>query len=278
MNITSQATDIRDSYFISNGVRIRYIEQGVGEPVILTHGIGATTEWNWVTPGVFQELAKSYRMIAMDLRGHGKSDRPRGVERYGHEMVLDVVRLMDHLKIDKAHIIGYSMGGAMIPKLLTICPERFLSATMAGSAALFPTILNRIIIWAVARDFDKGSMKLIVKAFWPKDQPKPTPQQLNQFETDYRGQNDMAVLAAAMRGNMGFAVTKGEFSAIKAPLLGIAGAADPNDKETKKLKELMPAMKVITLEKASHWDAFAQPNFIESIRTFLQAHSIGKQN
>ena len=71
-------------------------------------------------------------MIALDLPGHGGSDKPEKPEAYGPQMAEDVVLLMDHLKIKKAHIVGYSLGGMITVKLLTLHPDRVLSATVGG--------------------------------------------------------------------------------------------------------------------------------------------------
>ena len=90
--------------FLSNGVKIHYIEEGQGEPVLLIHGFSANAFVNWVLPGVFGNLAKHYHVIALDNRGHGASGKPHEIEKYGPEMVEDAVRLLDHLKIEKAHI------------------------------------------------------------------------------------------------------------------------------------------------------------------------------
>ena len=67
-------------------------------------------------PEVIHDLSHDCRVIALDCRGHGKSDKPTDPSQYGIEMVNDVVRLMDHLGIAKAHIIGYSMGGSIVPE------------------------------------------------------------------------------------------------------------------------------------------------------------------
>jgi pimeloyl-ACP methyl ester carboxylesterase len=96
----------QDKFFDSNGVRLRYVEQGQGQPIVLLHGNGNTLQ-SWIDAGVFQNLAADFRVIALDARGHGKSGKPRDPKQYGPEMAKDVVRLLDHLGIPKAHIIGY---------------------------------------------------------------------------------------------------------------------------------------------------------------------------
>jgi pimeloyl-ACP methyl ester carboxylesterase len=87
--------------FQAAGVKLHYLAAGQGEPVILLHGLASSAEINWKLTGV----------IALDLPGHGQSDKPEKESAYGKQVVEDVVLLMDHLKIQKAHIVGYSIGG-----------------------------------------------------------------------------------------------------------------------------------------------------------------------
>ena len=124
----------QDQFFDSNGVRIRYVEQGSGPPVVLLHGFSGNLDASWVETGVLPKLATDYRVIALDSRGHGKSDKPHDPKSYGLQMGQDVVRLLDHLHIARAHIVGHSMGAGITAKLLTTNPDRFLTATLSGSA------------------------------------------------------------------------------------------------------------------------------------------------
>lgn len=118
--------------FDSNGVKISYSVQGHGEPVILIHGWMASGWSNWTLPGTTALLAKDHHVVTMDVRGHGVSDKPTKEEAYGEELVEDFARLMDHLKIKKAHVIGYSMGGIITAKFVSKHPDRVLSAALCG--------------------------------------------------------------------------------------------------------------------------------------------------
>ena len=121
-----------DDTFLSNGVKISYMERGQGEPVILIHGWTSSGWINWTLPGTTGLLAKDHKVIVPDMPGHGRSDKPVREDAYGPELVEDVVRLMDHLKIGKAHIVGYSMGGIIAAKLIVRHPDRVLSGTLGG--------------------------------------------------------------------------------------------------------------------------------------------------
>ena len=120
--------------FVSKGVKLRYVVEGQGPPVVLIHGLTLDVESQWADPGIIKALAQDYRVIALDCRGHGKSDKPHEAAAYGMEMVEDVCRLLDHLQIKKAHIIGYSLGGSIALKLLTSHPEHCSSAVLGESA------------------------------------------------------------------------------------------------------------------------------------------------
>jgi pimeloyl-ACP methyl ester carboxylesterase len=123
--LSSATSQTEDQFFTSNGVKIRYIVAGKGEPVILVHGFaGNLGVWD----ALIDDLSKDHKAIALDCRGHGKSDKPHEPEQYGIEMVNDITRLMDHLQIRKAHVIGYSMGGGIVMKMLVEHPDRFLTA------------------------------------------------------------------------------------------------------------------------------------------------------
>jgi triacylglycerol esterase/lipase EstA (alpha/beta hydrolase family) len=118
--------------FEANGVKIRYFVEGDGEPVVLIHGLYSSADLNWKIPGTVTMLAKNHKVIALDLPGHGGSDKPEKEEAYGAQMSEDVILLLDHLKIKKAHIVGYSLGGMITLKLIADHPDRVLSGTLCG--------------------------------------------------------------------------------------------------------------------------------------------------
>jgi pimeloyl-ACP methyl ester carboxylesterase len=126
------AQSIEDRYFSSNGVRLRYIDEGKGEAIVLVHGrIGGLQPF--VDIGLVTNLARDHRVIALDLRGHGKSDKPGDPAAYPGQLTQDIVRLLDHLGIRRAHMVGYSVGGALVAKLLTEQPDRVVTATIGAS-------------------------------------------------------------------------------------------------------------------------------------------------
>ena len=128
------AADPTHGYFVaSGGVKIHYMVEGRGTPVVLIHGYTGSAQGNWFSNGVAAALVKNHRVIAIDVRGHGLSDKPREASSYGEHLWRDVLELMDHLDVEKAHVHGYSMGGAITTQLLIHAPERFITAAYGGS-------------------------------------------------------------------------------------------------------------------------------------------------
>src|ERR1700754_2555492 len=128
--VTPKKTWTDHSWTGRDGTKFHYVEQGKGTPVILIHGLTSSAVNNWFSTGIAQKLAKTNRVIALDMRGHGETG-PSPADSTG-TMIQDVVDLMDALKIRQAHIGGYSMGGATTAGLLKVAPERFLTASVMG--------------------------------------------------------------------------------------------------------------------------------------------------
>jgi pimeloyl-ACP methyl ester carboxylesterase len=261
-----------DQFFDSNGVKIRYRVDGKGEPVVLIHGFAANASFQWTVPGVTGALAKDYQVITFDNRGHGKSDKPHDAKMYGKEMEEDVIRLLDHLKIDKAHIVGYSMGGFMTIKLLASHPERMLSATTGGagySKDLDEKFMNEL---ADSLDTGKGIGPLLIR-LTPEGDPKPTEEQLQAINKLLLSINDTKALAAVIRGMKGLAVTEDDLKNSKVPILALIGDKDPLKKGVDEMKVHTPDLEVIEIKGADHMNAFGRPEFIKGLKDFLAKHS-----
>jgi pimeloyl-ACP methyl ester carboxylesterase len=111
-------------------VKIHFMVKGKGTPVILIHGYTGSAEGNWFSNGIADALAVNHMVIAIDCRNHGLSDKPQPM---GPGKAEDVVELMDHLKIQKAHLHGYSMGGGIVGRLMAMIPDRIITAGFGGS-------------------------------------------------------------------------------------------------------------------------------------------------
>jgi len=263
-----------DFSFDSAGVKIHYTVEGKGEPVILIHGYAASIAANWGQPGVIKGLADSYEVIAIDNRGHGQSDKPHDAASYGPKMVDDVVRLMDHLKIKKAHIVGYSMGGFITEAMLTEHPNRMLTATLGGAGWSDPkdqTQANLLNQLADSLEQGKGIGPLII-ALNPVGAPPPTPQAVEMTNKMFLAANDPLALAAVARAHMP-QPSEAKIRANKVPTLALIGELDPLKAGVDQLKTMMPKLTVVVIPGANHLTAFATPLFLSSLRSFLAEHS-----
>jgi pimeloyl-ACP methyl ester carboxylesterase len=263
-----------DQFFDSNGVKIRYQTSGEGEPVVLIHGFTANIQGQWGLPGILAKLTKDYQVVAFDNRGHGKSDKPHDPKQYGPEMINDVLRLMDHLNIAKAHVVGYSMGGFITNYLIAHHPDRVLSATLGGAGWTKPNDERLSFMTELADSLDRGKgIGPLIERLTPADRPKPSQDQMDAINQMLMLTNDSKALAACIRGMGGLAVTEQQLRANKVPTLALIGADDPLKLGVDELAEVMPNLKVQVIAGADHMTAFSRPEFIGGLKEFLAAHA-----
>lgn len=262
-----------DRYFDANGVKIRYIDVGKGEPIVLLHG-GTSNLESWVKAGVVADLSKDYRVIAFDARGAGKSGKPHDPTQYGKQQALDVVRLLDHLGIKRAHIVGFSLGGSTVALLLTMHPERFQTATQVASAGRSPKEANNPRIEKEAAEIEKDCVSRSRLMRQAPAGAKPTEEQIQARAAECRANPDFDqyATAASLRGYKEQAVTPEQMKAVKVPTLGIVGSLDHTLKAMKELKQIRPDMKFVVLDDVSHTGKKGiqrQPALVKELRAFL---------
>ncbi|MBI5275193.1 MAG: alpha/beta hydrolase [Burkholderiales bacterium] len=265
-------------FFDSNGVRIRYSDQGSGDPIVLIHGGGGSLEV-WLDSGVLPNLVRDHRVIALDVRGHGKSDRPHEAKAYGREMGLDVVRLMDHLGIHRAHIVGYSLGAFITAQLLTSHPERFITATLGGATGPFQWTQEddaRGEIEASEMERECISRSQIFR-LTPANQPKPSEEDIQKRSAACMADpaRDRFAQAALSRSRKDFMITPSQVTSVKVPTLGVVGSLDGYVANFQELKALLPALRLVVIDGATHGGeraAHFRPEFVAAVRQFISSH------
>jgi pimeloyl-ACP methyl ester carboxylesterase len=271
LSFPSASWAAEDRFFDSNGVKIRYTVQGQGEPVLLIHGFTANIEKNW-TPDLMKTLTKDFQVIALDNRGHGKSDKPHDPKKYGMEMVEDAVRLLDHLKIKKAHVVGYSMGAMITNKLMTTYPDRFITATLGGAAGIREGGDTKRFD-AIAESLEQGKgFGPLFAALTPPGRPKPTEEQVQQMNSFLMMGNDPKALAAVARAFKDLAVAEDKLKANRIPTLALIGEIDPLKKGVDELKGHLANLKIVVIDGADHITAFSSPEFSRHLSAFLTQH------
>jgi pimeloyl-ACP methyl ester carboxylesterase len=266
-----------DLFFDSAGAKIRYTIEGQGEPVLLIHGFLMNLESNWVIPGTIKELASNFQVIAIDNRGHGKSGKPHDPKAYGIQMVEDSIRLLDHLKIKKAHIVGYSMGGRIAVALLGFHPERFRTAVIGGFGWTPPDdeSLKRLET-EVAESLEQGKgLEPLIRSLTPPGMII-LPEQITVANKMFLAGNDPLALAAVMRGSVPSPTEAELKKARKIPLLALIGELDPRKSSVDRLNGILPGIKTVVIPKATHMSTFSSPEFIKSLKAFLLQHPADK--
>ena len=255
------------AYFDSNGVRIHYTEAGQGDPVILVHGIGANSDLNWRRPGVIRALARDFRVIAIDLRGHGRSAQPLDAAQYGTEMAEDVVRLMDHLGIEKAQVAGYSLGGIVLLKLVAMHPDRIQSAAYCAAGWKNPDDPSPIPNpytppgVAAAREVQHVSAG---------PEPRTLFKRVRSWVGDRIG--NKAARKALKKSYPQLAVSRAELEKIQVPGIDFIGSNDGLLPLAKDLEKNLPAIKVVVFDGANHFTLPFYPSFRKALHGFLMEH------
>ena len=272
------AVSAQDKFFDSNGVQIRYVDQGSGEAIILVHGLNNTIEI-WNAPGILATLAKDYRVVALDMRGHGKSGKPHDPKQYGREMGLDIIRLLDHLNIRRAHIVGYSLGGIVTAQLLTLHPDRFLTATLvAGSPRLewTPDLARDAEQEASERERECVSRTLMFRLA-PLDAPKPSEEAIKVASDGCLANPDIDrfAIAALTRSRSDQVIDPALTSTVRVPTLAIVGNQDTFLTPLRALKELRPDLKLIVVDGATHGGPrgiLTRSELTGAVREFIAVH------
>jgi pimeloyl-ACP methyl ester carboxylesterase len=261
-----------DDVFDSNGVKIRYVTAGKGEAVVLLHG--------WMSDaGMWGRLdtnpaTKEYRLIAPDLRGHGKSDKPHDAAKYDAEVAADVVRLLDHLKIETAHLVGYSSGSFVAGKVAATHPDRVRSVVFGGQAPVLEPVresdFSEVELFAKLVDEGKD-LGAYLQAVFPKDSKLTDGQAKAVAKFAYAGK-DVKAFAAAGRGYRKLAVTAEDLKTCKAPMLFIHGG-DESDHVKSKVTAARRALgrgELKVIDGGNHMTTLTKPEFGSSIDTFLR--------
>jgi pimeloyl-ACP methyl ester carboxylesterase len=252
----SLAGQARTESFDSNGVPIHYVDKGRGAPVVLIHGFTGSYTRHWEAPGVMQALETAgYRVIAMDCRGHGESGKPRDPSQYGLEMVRDVVRLLDHLRIDRAHVVGYSMGGAIASQLLVKYPRRLITVTLLGAGWEGEDLTTLTEQFSMLADgFEKGDASALIRGVSSSGRSGPTPEEVAAANAALFARNDPQALAAVARGLVPlYEISASSLRGVSLPVLAIVGEQDTfNLGSVKRLAGVVRGLDVVQLPATTH--------------------------
>jgi pimeloyl-ACP methyl ester carboxylesterase len=254
-----------DDRFDSGGVKIRYAVVGKGDAVVLIHGwMADSSMWGKNRLGdsqVVATLAQEFQVITLDCRGHGGSDKPHDPKEYGPKMAEDVVRLLDHLEVDKAHLVGYSMGAMLAGHIVITHPDRVLSVTFAGGAPILkPDPIDQ-----------KRNDEFLAKL--------KTDQGLQALAKVLFGEQDGKALVAANRSLSQLRATEEGLRKYRGPVLFVYGEGDWEStvRHIRVARKALGRGEVIVIPNADHFTTPSRPEFRQAILQFLRAHKRERQ-
>jgi pimeloyl-ACP methyl ester carboxylesterase len=243
--------------FDSDGVAIAYLDEGEGDLVVLVHGFASNARVNWVETSWIETLvAAGRRVVALDNRGHGESEKLYDPALYGApDMAEDVRRLLDHLEIGRADVVGYSMGARICAFLATGHGARVRSVVFGG--------LGENMVKGVGAS---GPIAAALEAPSAEAVSDATARSFRLFAERTGG--DLKALAACIRGARR-RITSEEVAGIAAPVLVVVGENDPIGGSADALAALIPQARALTVPGRDHMTTVGAKAFKEAVLAFL---------
>jgi pimeloyl-ACP methyl ester carboxylesterase len=246
--------------FDSDGVDIAYLDEGEGPPILLIHGFASNHRVNWVsTSWVRDFVAAGRRVIALDNRGHGESGKPHDSSAYATPiMAEDARRLLEHLGIEKADVIGYSMGARITAFLAMKHPERVRTAILSG--------LGEGMVKGV------GASQPIADALLApslEDVPDERGRMFRVF-ADQTGSDREALAACIMSARQ--VVTPEELARISVPVLVAVGSNDEIGGSAHALAARIPGAEAFEIAGRDHMKAVGDRSHKAAVLDFLRRH------
>ena len=245
--------------FEHDGLSLRYIVEGddADPPVLLVHGFASNIEMNWIGPGWVRSLANAgYRVVALDNRGHGKSDKPHDPSAYVPlPMARDASALLDHLGIERAAWFGYSMGGRIAAFAAIHMPERVGAIVLGGLGEGLVSGLD---------DADGIAAALLAPSI--DDVVGARPRMFRAFSDKTR--SDRHALAACIATSRE-TLSAEDVAQIRMPTLIAVGTKDDIAGSPEALAAMMPNATALPIPNRDHMLAVGDRRFIDGVIQFL---------
>jgi pimeloyl-ACP methyl ester carboxylesterase len=245
--------------FHHDGIELAYRDEGEGEPILLIHGFASSIDVNWAGPGWIDTLKKDgRRVIAIDNRGHGGSEKLYDPAFYGADLMAgDAFGLLDHLEIERADVMGYSMGARITALMAITRGERMRSAILGGMGeGLLRGAPNA---QAIAEGLVAPSVDDVVN---------PMAKMFRRF-AEATG-SDRKALSACMRMQRSL-VDEKMLQKISCPTLVAVGTEDDVSGDLDALVALIPGAQALPIPRRDHNRAVGDKVYKEGVLSFLAA-------
>ncbi|TNE36809.1 MAG: alpha/beta fold hydrolase [Alphaproteobacteria bacterium] len=247
------------AHFTHQGLTIHFEDVGEGVPVLLVHGFASNAKLNWeVTGWVPFLLENGCRVITLDLRGHGKSDKPHDPALYtSAAMKSDILALLDHLEVSVVHGVGYSMGAMLLLDLLPEEEGRFMTLTLGG-------------VGDVLFEGGRGDAEDIAAGLEAEDPSSVSHETALSFRLFADSQKaDRLALAACMRGRR-YQADPYVLAAFAKPVLVAAGERDTIIGNPARLAEAFPKGAFLSIPRRDHLRAVSEQVFKQGFLDFIK--------
>ena len=249
--------------FRHDSIDIAYLDEGEGDPIVLVHGFASTKETNWIYPGWVTTLTRAgRRVVALDNRGHGQSTKLYDPADYQMALMADDVRaLLDHLNIERADVMGYSMGARVTAFLAVGRPERVRSAIIGGLGIRLIEGHGDVMSEVIADALEAPSLA---------DVSDPTGRQFRAFAEQTK--SDLRALAACMRRPRQ-TLSREQIAGIAVPILVAVGSNDEVAGSGPALAALIPGARAVDIPGRDHMLAVGDKVFKAEVLQFLSGRT-----
>lgn len=230
---------------------------GAGDPVLLIHGFASNHAVNWVNTTWIRALTEGgYRVIALDNRGHGQSTKFYDPADYAtSRMAEDARRLLDHLGIERADVMGYSMGARITSVLALTAPERVRSALLGGLGIHLVEGVG--LPMGIADAMEAPSAAALTDPM----------QRMFRVFAEQTG-NDLKALAACIRGSRE-TLTRDQVASLSMPVLVSVGSKDDVAGSGPELAALIPTARALDIPGRDHNLAVGDKVHKQGVLAFL---------
>ena len=252
-------------YVDNVGVKIHYHVEGTGPSLVIQHGLTGSLK-NWYAYGFVEKLKNDYQLILVDARGHGLSDKPHDPEDYDLKLrVNDILAVIDDLGVDKAHYLGYSMGGRIGFGIVKHALGRFHSLVIGGMGA---DVANTDVPPESRIELLRRGMD----AYVADSEAKEGPIELGRRERLL--DNDPEALIAATTAPIGTDGVEDLLSGLNIPFMLYCGDLDGFFPASKAASDAIPGAEFVPLPGMNHGQASRECDLImPHISRFLEKAS-----
>ncbi|MEM7694395.1 MAG: alpha/beta hydrolase [Pseudomonadota bacterium] len=246
--------------FDSDGVTIAYTDEGAGPPVLLIHGFASNKTVNWRATGWVKTLTEAgYRVITIDNRGHGESQKLYDPEAYKTTlMAADAARLIDHLGLPRVVAHGYSMGARITAFLALAAPEKLAGVILSGLAG---NLVHGVGGGPIAEALRAPSLESV------------TDRNARAFRlfADQTKSDREALAACILAARQ--TLTVDDLASITLPTLSVAGSEDVISGSVDELVSWLPNATGVTLPGKDHMSAVGDKGHKAAVLDFLSARA-----